>query len=241
MRRGGTLSIETSSSFVDESSAPGLGGIKIGPYVCLTISDTGTGMEPEIAAQAFEPFFTTKRFGEGSGLGLATVYGIVTQADGHATLYSEPRIGTTFRIYLPSVEGAVEEEELILPNTRRGSGETVLIAEDDSAVLDLAARILKKSGYNVQTATSGETALAHAREAGPIDVLLTDVIMPRMSGRELAIHLATIRPEVKVLFMSGYTADIIGRHGILDQDQNYMQKPFTSDELLTKIQEVLDS
>ena len=241
MARGGTVAIETRNTMVDEDFALRHPDMEPGPYVTISVSDTGTGIPRDIVDMIFEPFFSTKSKAEATGLGLSMVYGIVKQAGGHVSVYTEDGIGTTFNIYLKaSDENAELPEKTMRPALRAGRGEKVLVAEDDPAVLEATVRMLSRHGYRVIKASSGEKALeVVSRESEPVDVVLTDVVMPRMSGRELASHMRVNRPETKIIFMSGYTGDMIGRHGVLGSDENYIQKPFTADELLRKIGDVL--
>jgi CheY-like chemotaxis protein len=219
----------------------------------LEVSDTGGGMDPETRAHLFEPFFTTKEQGKGTGLGLSTVYGTVQQSGGHIAVESEPRQGSTFRVYLPRVATPV-----IAPEPRRagaapaarpatgdglvtGRGETILLVEDAERVRAVVREILEMSGYAVLEAHHGAEALELSnRHAGPIHLLVTDVVMPQMSGRELAQRLATLRPDLKVLYMSGYTDDAIVRHGVLASGIAFLSKPFTPDALALKVRELLD-
>jgi len=211
--------------------------------VMVAVSDTGTGMSQDTQAHMFEPFFTTKGKGKGTGLGLATVYGIVKQSAGFIWVYTEPGQGTTFKIYLPRV-GQVPEPRV----SRLSSGaaimdgtETVLLAEDEAAVRAVARQSLERHGYTVLEAPSGEAALDLAqRYSGRIDLLLTDVVMPGMGGRALALRLAALRPELRTIYMSGYTDEAITRHGVLDPGVAYVQKPFSPDALVRKVREVLD-
>jgi CheY-like chemotaxis protein len=209
----------------------------------LAVADDGEGMSSHVREHLFEPFFTTKPSGRGSGLGLATTYGVVTQAGGSIAVQSEPGRGTTFRIYLPRVElpseelGRVSETE-IFP---RGS-ETVLLVEDDAVVRDVASRILVRIGYTVFPAANGGEALALAeKHASRIDLLLTDVIMPEMNGRQLAERLVQLHPETKVLFTSGYTDDVLAHHGVLNGALSFIAKPYSPSALATKVREVLDA
>jgi CheY-like chemotaxis protein len=241
MARGGTLAIETRNTLVDEDFAVRHPDMEPGPHVTISVSDTGTGIPRDIVDMIFEPFFTTRSKAESTGLGLSMVYGIVKQAGGHVSVYTEPGIGTTFNIYLKAAEHrVVAAEEWVEVPLRSGRGERVLVAEDDPAVLEAAERMLSRNGYEVLKASSGEKALEVVKERREhVDVLLTDVVMPKMSGRELASHMRSVRPETKIIFMSGYTGDIIDRHGVLGSDENYIQKPFTADELIRKIGDVL--
>jgi two-component system cell cycle sensor histidine kinase/response regulator CckA len=206
----------------------------------LAVTDTGIGMEPETLSRLFEPFFSTKEKGKGTGLGLATVYGIVTQSGGHIAVESEPGRGTTFRIWLPQVDEAAEPAPAAGAPVVAGS-ETILLVEDEDAVRSLLHEVLEGNGYVVLQAASGAEALRVSRaHAGPIDLLLTDVVMPGMSGREVAIMLAAERPGLRVLFASGYTAEAIVRHGVLEPGTDLIHKPFTPDALLRRVRERLD-
>ncbi len=238
MGQGGMVTIETSNVSVSDDPQPGSADAPAGRSVCIAVSDTGRGIDPSIVDKIFEPFFSTKPMAEASGLGLSTVYGIVTQAGGRIAVHSEPGVGATFKVYLPAEEApAGQPATRPLPPKKGG---TVLLAEDDPLVLSVASRILSRRGFDVLHAATGRDALQRCKEhEGPIDLLVTDVVMPLMSGRELASHVKILRPETKILYMSGYSEDMIGRHGILQEDENYMQKPFTSSELLEKIETVL--
>ena len=213
-----------------------------GQYVMLAISDTGVGMTAETRARVFEPFFTTKEKGKGTGLGLSTVYGIVKQSGGYVWVYSELRRGTTFKLYLPRVDAPADE--LVRPREQGSVAgtETVLLAEDDDMLRPLAKELLAKLGYTVlECANAGEALARAARHAGPIHLLVADVVMPGASGRELARRLEETRPEVRVLYVSGYTDDAIVHHGMLEPGLNFLQKPFTPDVLARKVREVLDA
>ncbi len=241
MPKGGRLVIETANGELDDAYARRHPGVQPGPYVLLAVSDSGVGMDAETRARIFEPFFTTKEPGRGTGLGLATVYGIVKQSGGHIGVHSEPGKGTTFRLYLPRVDGAADPVEPPAAITPAPQGsETVLLVEDQEDVLELAREILRRQGYAVLAAGHPREALRLGQEhAGPIHLLLTDVVMPGMTGRELADRLAPRRPEMKVLYMSGYADGAIVRHGVLTPGMTFLPKPFTPDALVWKVREVL--
>ena len=240
MPRGGRLSIETANVEMDESYVHGHPLARPGHYVMLAVSDTGTGMDAATQARIFEPFFTTKEAGKGTGLGLATVYGIVRQSSGFIWVYSEPGHGTSFKIYLPRVDEPVSPAGAPAPQVVGGS-ETVLVVEDVAAVRAVTRQMLERQGYCVLEAANGATALSLARQhQSAIHLLVTDVVMPEVSGRELADQLVQLRPDMKVLFMSGYTDDAVVRHGILQEGIAYLQKPFTPDTLARKVRAVLD-
>jgi PAS domain S-box-containing protein len=242
MPSGGKLTIETANVELDESYARSHVDVKPGPHVMLSVSDTGAGMTPEVRERIFEPFFTTKETGKGTGLGLSTAYGIVKQSKGHIWVYSVQGKGTAFKIYLPSVDEPLEEigKEVLKKELPRGN-ETILIVEDDEEVRKLAAKILEKQGYTILETFNGDDALvACERSRSPIHLMLADVVMPGMSGSELAKLLKPLYPEIKILYMSGYTDDAIVHHGILEQGVDYIQKPFAMEGLATKVREVLD-
>jgi PAS domain S-box-containing protein len=240
MPTGGTLTLETATVILDGAYVQDHWPTKPGRYAMLVVSDTGSGMDEATLARIFEPFFTTKELGVGTGLGLATVYGIVKQSNGFIWAYSEVGQGTTFKIYLPLVaETAGRPPEEAIEAAPSGT-ETILLVEDAAAVRDATRQILRRFGYTVIDAPNGTVALGEAHFAAHIDLLLTDVVMPGMSGRELAELLGQIRPEIPVLFMSGYTDDAIVRHGLLRPSIAYLQKPFSPDALARKVREVLD-
>jgi signal transduction histidine kinase/CheY-like chemotaxis protein len=241
MPQGGKLVIETANVALDEEAARGREGIEPGRYVKIAVSDTGCGMDAATKERVFEPFFTTKEMGKGTGLGLATAYGIVRQSGGAVIVRSEPGEGATFEIYLPRVDEPAAEKALkSLPAVATGE-ETVLIVEDEHAVRALAERMLRNAGYRVLVACDGgEALLLCEKHGGEIDLLLTDVVMPQMSGKELADRLAETRPEMKVLYMSGYTDEAIDHHGVLDAETHFIAKPFTVSELTHKVRNTLD-
>ena len=242
MPQGGRLTIETANAELDEAYARQQADIHPGPYVILAVSDTGVGMDAETRAHLFEPFFTTKGVGEGTGLGLATVYGIVKQSGGHITAYSELGRGTTIKIYLPRVDAASELREAAPePVVLRRGSETVLLVEDDEAVRELTCEVLEMHGYTVlAVADAGEAPRVLEGASRPIHLLVTDVVMPRLSGRELTERLRSLRPGLKVLYISGYAGTAVVHHGVLDPGTPFLQKPFTPDALLRSVRKVLD-
>jgi two-component system, cell cycle sensor histidine kinase and response regulator CckA len=241
MADGGRLTIETSNVQLDRDYCAKHHNIAPGPWVMLTVSDTGCGMDAQTQTRIFEPFFTTKPKGKGTGLGLATVYGVVKQSGGFIYVYSEVGHGTTFKVYLPKVTAEVEKETAEKVAAPQSGNETVLFVEDEESVRELVRDYLTAAGYRLLEACDGVQALEVAEaHGGPIDILVTDVVMPRLSGRELASRLTSERPNIKVLFISGYTDDSIFRHGVLEGGVAYLQKPFNLKSIAQKIREVLD-
>jgi PAS domain S-box-containing protein len=243
MATGGELRVEVEPAMLEQQAAePGRPEVPAGRYARIALTDTGLGMTAETRARAFEPFFTTKQPGEGTGLGLATVYGIVKQSDGFIWCHSEPGRGTTFEIFLPERAGIPEAAMRVAPATvARGRGEAVLVVEDEEAVRRMAARTLAARGYRVLEATDAAQALALEPECGRIDLLVTDVVMPGMGGRELAAALAARRPGLRLLYISGYTDDEVTRRGLLDAGAPFLEKPFEAEGLARRVREVLDA
>ncbi len=240
MPGGGKLTIQTQTILMDESHRRGQQFIRPGCYIMLSVSDTGMGMDKETQSRIFEPFFTTKEKGKGTGLGLSTVYGIVKQSGGYVMVQSEVGHGTTFHIYLPQVEGTPEKHAAPAPGATLGGTETILLVEDEESVRQLVRDTLGAKGYQVLEAESGEAGLAEAaRHKGKIDVVITDVVMPGMNGRELVKRLLQARPEIKVLYLSGYTEDAIVSDGSIESGTAFLQKPFSLQSLSRKVREVL--
>ena len=238
----GKVTIETKNVVFDEAHCAEHVGFVPGGFVLLAVSDDGCGMDKETSENIFEPFFTTKGLHEGTGLGLATVYGIVKQNEGFINVYSEPGKGTTFKIYLPRHRGEVVPEKAISKaEIQTGHGETILVVEDDASLLNLGKRLLENLGYNVLAASTPGEATEFARErGGDIHLLISDVVMPEMNGRDLAEQLRSLCPHITVLFMSGYTANVIAHRGVLDEDVNFLQKPFSMEDLAAKVYEALN-
>jgi PAS domain S-box-containing protein len=242
MPRGGRLSIENEDAYLTEEDSARAPDIQPGRYVCLTVSDTGTGMTREVQDRIFEPFFTTKQTGKGTGLGLSTVFGIVKQSGGHIQVASEIGRGSTFRVYFP-----VTDEKPTYPspapprNVVLGGHETILLVEDEVSVRHFVARTLRREGYQVLDASNGGEALLIAEQhAGPIHLLLTDVVMPRLSGQQLAERLAPLRNDMRVIYMSGYAEDAVMKQGVLDRGVDFIEKPLTTEALGRKVRDVLD-
>ncbi len=243
MPSGGKLTIETANVTLDEAYARRHPGVSPGEYVMLAVSDTGLGMDEETQSHIFEPFFTTKGQ-KGTGLGLATVYGIVKQSGGYIWVYSEPDHGTTFKVYLPRVEEAAADKPTVqaAPAGPPLGHETILVVEDEPQLRDLTRQFLETRGYTVLVAEHGAAAIDVARRhKGVIHLLLTDIIMPVMNGRELAQRMAGLSPKTRILFMSGYTENAIWRNGMIESSTNFLQKPFTLDALTRKVREVLET
>ena len=240
MPTGGRIVVETANVHLDESYVRTHLGVQPGDFVMIAMTDTGHGMDATTRQRIFEPFFTTKEQGKGTGLGLATVYGMVKQAGGDIWVYSEIGTGTTFKLYFPRVHEALSELNSTEVDHRTSGGETVLVVEDENAVRDLTVRMLKQLGYVVLAAASGSEAIAISNAyAGRIGLLVTDVVMPQMSGRQVADALLAARPDIKVLYLSGYTESTVIHHGVLDSAVDFLPKPFSREALGGKVREIL--
>jgi two-component system cell cycle sensor histidine kinase/response regulator CckA len=241
MPNGGKLIVETSNTEVDEVYRQQRPIVPLGSYVVLSVADTGVGINKEIEARIFEPFFSTKERSKGTGLGLATVYGIVKQSDGYIWVYSEPGLGTTFKVYLPSNREALQPSIARKQAPVATGSETILFVEDQPGLRELGRIILERAGYRVFTAASPDKALEINEQCSEaIHLLVTDVVLPGMNGRVLAERLTRNRPELRVLFVSGYTENVIGHHGQLAPGTDFLEKPFTHEELSAKVRLVLD-
>jgi CheY-like chemotaxis protein len=239
MPKGGNITIQTANVELDRGYANAHVGVRPGHYVMLAVSDMGVGMDEETQARIFEPFFTTKEEGKGTGLGLSIVYGIVKQSGGNIWAYSERGYGTTFKVYLPQLETASQRIESVAKTAAPGGTETILLVEDDDVVRGLVRQVLQELGYKVVETARCEDAVRLCSEHS-IDLLLTDVVMPQRSGKEVADRLSELVPGLKVLFMSGYTDEAIVHHGVLDSNVEFIQKPFTAAGLAKRVREVLD-
>jgi CheY-like chemotaxis protein len=242
MPEGGKLLIETANVDLDQTYARCRPPLQSGAYILLAVTDTGIGMDAETQSHVFEPFFTTKELGKGTGLGLATVYGVTKQSGGYIWVYSEPGYGTTFKVYLPRTDEPVQSPEISIDSAKSLHGtETILLVEDEQALRELTRSLLVESGYTVLEARNPAHAIEIARSHnGVILLMLSDVVMPGMSGPQLARKLAHLRPEMKVHYMSGYTGNSVFRRGLLEENAKFLQKPFTRQKLLQQVRYALD-
>jgi CheY-like chemotaxis protein len=238
MPAGGTVTIGTSNVIVDEPFAIEQFDVKRGPYLLISVTDTGVGMDRETRAHIFEPFFTTKKNGKGTGLGLASAYGIVRQAGGHVRLASEPGAGSSFNLYFPRIDAPLTiDRPTVMPVPRAGSG-TVLVVEDEAVIRDITTRILRRAGYEVVAVAGGAEAIERLADGGPpIDVIITDVIMPNMSGISLAEAVLDRHPRVGVVFLSGYTAETLNVERLTDRGAVFVAKPVTARQLVLAVQQ----
>ena len=240
MPNGGKLTIQTANVQVDEAYAAPRADLQPGSYVSVKVSDTGTGIPRDIINRVFEPFFTTKPHGQGTGLGLATSYGIIAQAGGAIRIYSEPDLGTTISVLLPGTDQAAPAQQPPPAKPQGGAGRIVLVVEDEPALREVACRILIRNGYHVLTAASGPEAIdLITGHPGHIDLLLTDVIMPQMMGREVAERICAHQPGIRVLYMSGYAQGVLSAQGVLEPGVNLIEKPFSEPALLTRLNDIL--
>ena len=241
MPEGGRLTVETANCHLDDRYSRLHPGVPAGQYVLVAVTDTGTGMTPEVIAKAFDPFFTTKDVGKGTGLGLSQVFGFVKQSGGHVKIYSEPGHGTTVKVYLPRYYSAAPHQaaELSAKHTEFGGTEAILLVEDDASVLAMTAASLRELGYRVSEAAHAKEAVAQLKNGQTYDLLLTDIVMPDINGKKLADEAATLCPSLKVLFMTGFTKNAIVHNGVLDPGVNFLAKPFTSEELARKVREAI--
>ena len=240
MPRGGKLTISTSNVTIDQQTKFRNRTLAVGEYIMIAISDNGAGMTDEVKSHLFEPFFTTKGLGKGTGLGLATCYGIVCQSGGDIRVYSEPNSGTTFKIYLPRTDAAPEPVSTVDSKTMSAGTESILVVEDDPSVRKLSVMILRNCGYQVQESGNAFEALRFIKKNPHFDLVVTDVIMPQMSGKDLHDQIKSQLPQIKVLLMSGYTDDALAHHGVLDEKLSFLEKPFSPAKLARKVREVLD-
>jgi PAS domain S-box-containing protein len=243
MPDGGSLTIETSNAYLDSAYAANEHEVRPGPYVCISVSDTGMGMPPEVIAKAFEPFFTTKPIGQGTGLGLSMIYGFARQSEGHAKIYSEPGVGTTVKLYLPRRDGSGEEPQdqaQLGAEHQTHAGETVLVVEDETVVRSLVVEVLSELGYQVIEAHDGPSGLAILQSARQIDLLVTDIGLPGLNGRQVADAGRQLRPEIKVLFMTGYAENAALASGFLEPGMEMITKPFTLESLAARVKQIAD-
>jgi CheY-like chemotaxis protein len=240
MPGGGVLTIETANVDIDEAQVSTHGDGGEGPHVLLAVSDTGEGMDEDVAKHLFEPFFTTKEAGAGTGLGLATVFGVVKQSGGGIYVYSEPGRGSTFKIYLPAATAEPEPVEVLSDREAGRGSETIMVVEDDDGVRELVRLMLEANGYQVLSVHDADEA-ERICTSRAIDLLLTDVVMPHVSGSQLAARLSAVAPAMRILFMSGYSDEAVVRHGELSEAAAFLEKPFTERALASKVREVLDS
>jgi CheY-like chemotaxis protein len=242
MPEGGKLTIETANAYLDDAYARQNTDVEPGQYVLIALTDTGSGMSQEVAAQAFDPFFTTKPVGKGSGLGLSQVYGFIKQSSGHIKIYSEVGSGTTVKIYLPRLTGAVAEEKREVPRASAAgsASEAILVVEDDALVRRLSTDTLRELGYSVFDCSSAAEALQVLDDNPNIKLLFTDVVMPVVDGRKLADEALRRCPKLKVIFTTGYTPNAVVHGGVLDPGVNFLSKPFSVEELSLKVRSVLD-